>query len=98
MLNIQFLTRYNQVLILVLLFSVVVLTRRVICAAPGIETTGQYIVVLTPDTSHETFEAIADKVRIQSLTSKTHKIKGPFANVIVTKPSVDEAMYYKGSL
>ena len=42
MLNMQFLTRHNQVLILVLLFSVVVQTRRVIRATPGIKTTGQY--------------------------------------------------------
>ena len=87
----QFLTRLGQVLILVLLFSGVVQTRRVIRATPGIETTGQYMVALTPDTSHERFEAIAEKVRTQSLSSEIHKIEGPFAKVIVTKLSVDEA-------
>ena len=100
----QFLTRHNKVLILVLLFSVVVQTRRVIRATPGIKTTGQYMVALTPDTSHDMFEAIAEKVRTQSLSSEIHKIEGQFAKVIVTKLSVDEAhkvnlkMYYKGSV
>ena len=49
------------------------------------------MVVLLPDTSHERFEAIAEKVRTQSLSSEVHKIKGQFAKVIVTKLSVDEA-------
>ena len=53
MLNMQFPTSHNQVLILVLLFAAVVQTRRVIRAAPGIKTTGQYMVVLTADISHE---------------------------------------------
>ena len=87
----QFFTRHNQVLILVLLFSVVVQTRRVIRAAPGIETTGYYMVALTPDISHKTFEAIAERIRTQSLNSEIHKIEGPVAKVIVTKLSLDEA-------
>ena len=49
------------------------------------------MVVLTPDTSHERFEAIAEKVRTQSLSSEIHKIEGQFAKMIVTKLSVDEA-------
>ena len=69
----QFHTRYSQVLIIALLLITMVQTRRVIRAAPGIETTGQYMVVLTPDTSHERFEAIAEKVRTQSLSSEIHK-------------------------
>ena len=91
MLNMQFRTSHIQVLILVLLLAAVVQTRRVIRAAPGIKTTGQYMVVLTPDTSHERFEAIAEIVQTQSLSSKIHKIEGPFAKVIVTKLSVEEA-------
>ena len=91
MLNMQFRTRHNQVLILVLLLAAVGQTRRVIRAAPGIKTTGQYMVVLTPDTSHERFEAIAEIVQTQSLSSKIHKIEGQFAKVVVTKLSVDEA-------
>ena len=91
MLNMQFRTSHNQVLILVLLFAAVAQTRRVIRAAPGIKTTGQYMVVLTPDISHERFEAIAEIVQAQSLNSKIHKIEGPFAKVVVTKLSVDEA-------
>ena len=97
MLNMQFSTRDYQVLVFIfLLFAAAVQTRRVIRAAPGIETTGQYMVVLTPDTSHERFEAIAEKVQSQSLSSEIHKIEGQFAKVIVAKLSVDEA--YKVSL
>ena len=91
MLNMQFRTSQCQVLILVLLFSAGVQTSRVIRAAPGIETTGQYMVVLTPDTTHERFEAIAEKVQTQSLSSKFHKIEGPFAKIFVATLSVDEA-------
>ena len=87
----QFRTSRNQVLILVLLFVAVAQTRQVIRAAPGIETTGQYMVVLTPDTSHERFEAIAENVRSQSLSFEIHKIESQFAKVIVAKLSLDEA-------
>ena len=91
MLNMQFRTSQYQVLILVILLVAAVQTREVIHAAPGIETTGQYMVVLTLDTSHERFEAIAEKVQNQSLSSEIHKIEGQFAKVIVTELSVDEA-------
>ena len=91
MLNMEFLVRNTRVLIIVLLFSVVVQTRRIIHAAPGIETTGQYIVVLAPDTSHERFEAIAENIQTRALDSEIHKIESAFAKVIVTKLSVDEA-------
>ena len=87
----QFPTSLYQVLILVLLFAAVVQTRQVIRAAPGIKTTGQYMVVLTQETSHERFEAIAEEVQSQSLSSEIHKIEGEFAKVITTKLSVDEA-------
>ena len=87
----QFHTRHAQVLILVLLCSVVVQTRRVIRAAPGTETTGQYMVVLATDTSHERFEAIAEEVRSHFLSSKIKKIEGIFAKIIVAKLSADEA-------
>ena len=86
----QLRTRHAQVLILVLLCSVVVQTRRVIRAAPGIETTGQYIAVLATDTSHERFEAIAEEVQSHSFTSKIRKIEGPFAKIVFAKLSVDE--------
>ena len=87
----QFHTRLSQVLILVLLFSAVVQTRRVIRAAPGIKTTGQYMVVLGPDTSHERFETVAKIIQSESLNSEMHKMESPFAKIIVTKLSVDEA-------
>ena len=54
-------------------------THRVICAAPGIETTSLR------------FEAIADKVQNQSLSSEIHKIESQFAKMIVTKLSLNEA-------
>ena len=91
MLKMEFLIRNTEVLILLLLFSVVVQTRRVIRAAPGTPTTGQYMVVLSPETSHERFEVIAEKVKSQSLNSEINKIEVPFAKMIVTKLSVDEA-------
>ena len=89
--NMQFCTSDSQVLIIALLLVAAVQTRRVIRAAPGIETTGQYIVVLTPDTSHEQFEAIAEKVRTQSLSSEIYKIEGQFAKMVVARLSVYEA-------
>ena len=92
MLNMQFSTKDSQALIfVVLLFAAVVRTSRVIRAAPGTETTGQYMVVLAPDTSHERFEAIAEKIRTTSLSSDIYKIEGPFAKMIVAQLSVDEA-------
>ena len=87
----QFHRSYYQVLVLVLLFVAVVQTRRVIRAAPGTETTGQYMVALAPDTGHDQFEAISEKVRSQSLSSEIHKIEGQFAKVIVAKMSEAEA-------
>ena len=87
----QFRTRHAQVLILNLLFLVVVETRQVICAAPGIPTTGQYMVVLATDTSHEKFEAIAEEVQTQSLNSEIQKMESPFAKIIVANLSVDKA-------
>ena len=76
-----------QSLILVLLLAAVARTRRVIRAVPGIETTGQYMVVLTPDTSHERFEAIANKLQSESLSSEMHKMESLFVKIIVTKLS-----------
>ena len=73
------------------LLTTVVQARRVIRAAPGIETTGQYMVVLTPDTSHERFEAVAKKIQSESFNSEMHKMESPFGKIIVTKLSVDEA-------
>ena len=54
------------------------------------------MVALTLDTDHERFEAIAEQIESQSLSSDIHKIEGQFAKVIVAKLSVDEA--YKVSL
>ena len=88
----EFSTKDSQVLIfVVLLFAAVVRTSRVIRAAPGIETTGQYMVALAPDTSHERFEATAEIIRSMSFSSDIYKIEGPFAKMIVAQLSVDEA-------
>ena len=91
MLKMQLCTSLNLVLIIVLLLVTGVRTRRVIRAAPGTETTGEYMVVLTPETSHERFEVIAEKIQTVSLSSKIHKMEGPFAKMVVTRLSVDEA-------
>ena len=86
-LNMQF-----QILFSLLpLLATLVRTRRVIRAAPGIKTTGEYMVVLAPDTSHERFEAVAKKIQSESMNSEMHKMESPFAKIIVTKLSVDEA-------
>ena len=87
----QLSTKHNQIVILVLLVVTAVQTRRVIRAAPGTKTTGQYMVVMTPETSHERFKVIAEKVQTVSLNSKIRKMEGPFAKMIVTRLSVDEA-------
>ena len=91
MLKMQLCTSHNLVLIIVLLLVTGVRTRQVIRAATGTETTGEYMVVLTPETSHERFEVIAEKIQTVSLSSKIHKIEGPFAKMVVTRLSVDEA-------
>ena len=81
-----------EILILILpLFTSLVQTRRVIRAAPGKKTTGHYLVVVPPETSHERFEAIAEKIQNESLSSEMHKMEGPFVKIIVTKLSLDEA-------
>ena len=87
----QFRTSHNHVLIIFVLLVTGVRTRRVIRAAPGTETTGEYMVVLTPETSHERFEAIAEKIQTVSLSSKIHKMEGPFVKMVITRLSVDEA-------
>ena len=84
--------RQNQVLILVVLvFSGVVQTRRVIRLVHGIETTGQYMVVMAADTSHERFEAIAEIIQTKSSSTQIYKIEGPFIKMVVTKLSLDQA-------
>ena len=91
-LNMKLCRGNNQALILtLLLLASGVQARRVIRAAPGVKTTGCYMIVLTPETSHERFEAIAKEVKSESSISDIHTIEGPFAKMIVTKISVDEA-------
>ena len=87
----EFLIRNTRVLIILLLFLVAVQTRRVINAPPGIETTGQYMVVLSPDTSHERFEVIAESIQNQTSNSKILKIESSFAKMIVSEMSEDGA-------
>ena len=91
MLNMEFLIRNTRVLIIVLLFLVAVQTRRVIQAPPGSDTTGQYMVVLAPDTSHERFEVIAEYIQNQTSNSKILKIESSFAKMIVSDMSEDGA-------
>ena len=66
--------------------------RRVIRAAPGEETTGNYIVVIEKETSHSTFEHIADEVRNESLDHRiAEKVEGPFAKIIAAKMTEEAA-------
>ena len=84
-------TGSNEALFLtLLLFASGIQARRVIRAAPGVKTTGRYMIALTPETSHERFEAIAKEVKNEASISGIHTVEGPFAKMIVTKISVDE--------
>ena len=95
MLNMEFLIRNTRVLIIVLFFLVAVQTRRVIQAPPGSEATGQYMVVLANDTSHERFEVIAESIQNQTSNSKILKIESSFAKMIVSEMSEDGAQKVK---
>ncbi|XP_019861678.1 PREDICTED: uncharacterized protein LOC109590199 [Amphimedon queenslandica] len=67
-------------------------SRRVIRAAPGEETTGNYIVVMKKETNHSTFEHIADEVRRESIDQKLSvKVGGPFAKIVTAKMTEDAA-------
>ena len=67
-------------------------SRLVIRAAPGEETTGNYIVVMDKETNHSTFEHIADEVRKQSSDQKLSvKVGGPFAKIVTAKMTEDAA-------
>ena len=91
-LNMKLCTGSNEALFLtILLFASGMQARRVIRAAPGVKTTGRYMIALTPETSHERFEAIANEVKSEASISGIHTVEGPFAKMIVTKISVDEA-------
>ena len=81
----------------VLLFLIVagisfVESRRVIRAAPGAETTGNYIVVLDKDTDHSTFELVAGEVEKESVDHKiAEKVEGPFAKIVAAKITEEAA-------
>ncbi|XP_019849384.1 PREDICTED: uncharacterized protein LOC100638844 [Amphimedon queenslandica] len=65
---------------------------RIIRAAPGEKTTGNYIVVMGKETSHSTFEHIADEVRRESIDQKLSvKVEGPFAKILSAKLTKDAA-------
>ncbi|XP_019861679.1 PREDICTED: uncharacterized protein LOC109590200 [Amphimedon queenslandica] len=56
------------------------------------ETTGNYIIGLNVETSHSTFEHIANEVRKQSTDHKiVVKVEGPFAKIITAKLTEDQA-------
>ena len=75
-----------------LLLISLVESRRVIRAAPGEETTGNYIVVMEKETNHSTFEHIADEVRNESMDHKiAEKVEGPFAKIIAAKITEEAA-------
>ena len=75
-----------------LLFISLVESRRVIRAAPGEETTGNYIVVVEKETNHSTFEHIADEVKNESVDHRiAEKVEGPFAKIIAAKMTEEGA-------
>ena len=67
-------------------------SRRVIRAASGSNTTGNYIVVVSDGTNHTRFLEIADRVKNESINSKVYEqVEGPFANIIAAKMTEDAA-------
>jgi hypothetical protein len=70
----------------------IVQARRVIRAAPGIEKTGDFIVVLEDNTTHSGFETVVDEILKESPDSVIHeKIEGHFAKIISANISVSTA-------
>lgn len=66
----------------------VIHSRRVVRAAAGDETTGNYIVVLAANTDHSKFESIVDEVRKESADlGIRQKLEGPFGKHITAKLS-----------
>ena len=67
-------------------------SRRVIRAAPGDETTGNYIVVVEKETSHSTFEHIADEVKNESIDHRiAEKVEGSVAKILAAKLTEEAA-------
>jgi hypothetical protein len=77
----------------------IVQARRVIRAAPGIEKTGDFIVVLEDNTTHSGFETVVDEILKESPDSVIHeKIEGHFAKIISANISVSTAYKLKSKL
>ena len=91
-------TLYFSILVFISI-AYVAQTRRVIRAAPGAETTGNYIVVLKENTTHNRFEAIVDEVRNKSVDSKIfEKVESPIAKVVaanISEQSAHEVLYIR---
>ena len=66
--------------------------QRVIRAAPGTNTTGNYIVVLHDNTTRSRYEALVEEIRKESVDSDLYeKVEGSFAKVIAAKITEDSA-------
>lgn len=69
-----------------------VVSNQIYRAAPGEETTGNYIIAIKKGENHCTFEHIADKVRKVSTDQRISvKVEGPLAKIMTAKMTEDEA-------
>ena len=69
-----------------------VVSNQIYDAAPGEETTGNYIIAIDKEENHCMFEHIADEVRKASTDQRISvKVEGPFAKIIAAKMTEDEA-------
>ena len=83
---------------MLVIFSLLVLStfaveaRRVIRAASGSNTTGNYIIVVTDGVNHSRFMEIVDQVKNETLDSKIYEqVEGPFINIISARITADAA-------
>ncbi|XP_019849359.1 PREDICTED: uncharacterized protein LOC109580527 [Amphimedon queenslandica] len=88
---------------MLVVFSLLVLStfaveaRRVIRAASGSNTTGNYIIVVTDGVNHSRFMEIVDQVKNETLDSKIYEqVEGPFINIISARITEDAAHRFKG--
>ena len=66
--------------------------RRVIRAASGSNTTGNYIIVVTDGVNHSRFMEIVDQVKNETLDSKIYEqVEGPFINIISARITEEAA-------
>ena len=65
--------------------------KKILRAKTGVETTGNYMIVLSLDTSDERFREIESYVGVVAAGEKIHSLNGRFSKIITTKLS-EEAL------